>query len=488
MDITIPPHNLKRFTAAITCLGKIGKDLYVSFDPLDGLILSSLNEAKSAFGKFHFDPTFFDRCSAPPVVSTAASSAVSLRRRGNSNDSEDEDEDEFYDSSRYVCRVPVRSVHAILRPRKGVCSLRIRSEGMDDEGNHFGLNRKRKRRRNNQKQKHRGGGGDNDDDEREQQQQRPYSVRRNRKKRRSNKRNHNNNDNGDTENTDGLGNNNDKMMLSFEFIIEHITKNNQNGSNSGSSGYGGGNGTFRVIHKVGVTDANGITLSASTRKRDRSEIVSPPKLWLRLLDPLRRTAEVALTIDDELKVVTATSFHPGEIQQQQQQQNSTEDNAVLQAAAAKAAVLKTETSTGTEEFDEYDFRNNRGRKKNRKKKRRNGGGGRDDDDNDDDTDDENEEDEERESEIPPPDVNQKVILVFSIKEAKAMLQYCAQTNSTFHDDGDALSIISFHWGGKPIVIETDGDSFSGELVLATLHHGMITSNITVGGNRRESSG
>lgn len=460
MDITIPPHNLKRFTAAITCLGKIGKDLYLSFDPLDGLILSSLNEAKSAFGKFHFDPTFFDRCSAPPLVSAASAASASLS----------EDDDEFYDSSRYVCRVPVRSVHAILRPRKGVCSLRIRSEGMDDEGNHFGLNRKRKRRRNHQKQ--------NDNDERE---QRPYSVRRNRIKRKGNKRNNSNNNDSANDNTDGLANNNDKMMLSFEFIIEHITKNNQNG-NSGASG----DGTFRVIHKVGVTDANGITLSASTRKRDRSEIVSPPKLWLRLLDPLRRTAEVALTIDDELKVVTATSFHPGEIQQQQQD----EDNAVLQAAAAKAAVLKTETSTGTEEFDEYDFRNNRGRnKKNRKKKRRNGGGRDDDDDDNDDTDDENEEeDEERESEIPPTDVNQKVILVFSIKEAKAMLQYCAQTNSTFHDDGDALSIISFHWGGKPIVIETDGDSFSGELVLATLHHGMITSNITVGSNRRESSG
>lgn len=29
------------------------------------------------------------------------------------------------------------------------------------------------------------------------------------------------------------------------------------------------------------------------------------------------------------------------------------------------------------------------------------------------------------------------------------------------------------------MIETDGDYFSGELVLATLHHGMIASNITV---------
>ena len=46
MDITIPPHNLKRFSASITCLGKIGKDLYLSFDEMSGLTLSSLNDAK----------------------------------------------------------------------------------------------------------------------------------------------------------------------------------------------------------------------------------------------------------------------------------------------------------------------------------------------------------------------------------------------------------------------------------------------------------
>eukprot|EP00574_Skeletonema_japonicum_P005439 CAMPEP_0201724076 /NCGR_PEP_ID=MMETSP0593-20130828/7918_1 /ASSEMBLY_ACC=CAM_ASM_000672 /TAXON_ID=267983 /ORGANISM="Skeletonema japonicum, Strain CCMP2506" /LENGTH=546 /DNA_ID=CAMNT_0048215269 /DNA_START=82 /DNA_END=1722 /DNA_ORIENTATION=+ len=546
MDITIPPHNLKRFTAAITCLGKIGKDLYLSFDPLDGLILSSLNEAKSAFGKFQFDPTFFDRCSAPAVVVDASSavrhrsSASSLfvgrgrnttsgRNYNNNSNSdqeeeEDDNDDEFYDSSsRYVCRVPVRSVHSILRPRKGVCSLRIRSEGTDDSGNHFGLknstttNKRRKRRRNiNNREEgvgHDEEGGDDDDIGREgveEEERRPYSSSaRRRRKRRSQKRNNN------SENSNGNGNNNDlsaekgndKMMLSFEFFIERTAPNqNRNATEGGSTttttgtgggGTGTGGGTFRVLHKVGVTDANGITLSATRHRRDRSEIVSPPKLWLRLLDPLRRTAEVALTVDDELKVVTATSFHPGEmhghggvggIGGSGNHNGGTEENAVLQAAAAKEAVLKTETSTGTEEFDEYDFRNNRGRKKKRRRRRR-----ADDDDNDDeedsDTDDSNnEDDEERESDKPPPDANQKVILVFSIKEAKAMLQFCAQTNSSFHDDGDALSILSFHWGGKPVVIETDGDSFSGELVLATLHHGMIASNITVGGNRRESSG
>lgn len=69
---------------------------------------------------------------------------------------------------------------------------------------------------------------------------------------------------------------------------------------------------------------------------------------------------------------------------------------------------------------------------------------------------------------------------------QAMLQYCAQTNPSHHhhhhhhDDDDGV-VFSFHWGGRPIVIETAGDYFSAELVLATLHHGMIASNITVGG-------
>ncbi len=64
-----------------------------------------------------------------------------------------------------------------------------------------------------------------------------------------------------------------------------------------------------------------------------------------------------------------------------------------------------------------------------------------------------------------------------------MLQYCAQANSpsSYDDDDGGGVIFSFHWGGRPIIIETDGDFFSAELVLATLHHGMITSNITVGG-------
>jgi len=479
MDITIPPHNLKRLTASITCLGKIGKDLYLSFDPLDGLTLSSLNEAKSAYGKFHFEPRYFERCSAPTVGSGGIGG--SSKGLGNHDDDDDSDE-EFYDT-RYVCRVPVRSVHSILRPRKGVCSLRIRSEGMDDNGNYFGLNKKKRQKKRSHHRGHRSREGDGDDEDgedegdgrRRRRDRGSFSARerRSRKRRKegiSNKRN-NDEDEGSDDNADdptnSISQNTDKMMLSFEFFIERPAPQNANTGNRNAPLSNGG--VFRVLHKVGVTDANGITLSASvTQSRTRSEIVTPPKLWLRLLDPLRRTAEVALTIDDELKVVTATSFHPGEIQQ------LNNENAVLQAAAARNAALKTETSTGVEEFTEYDFRNNRGKRR----RRRRGVDGNDSEESENGRiDEEDEYDFEKESERPPLDVNQKVILVFSIKEAKAMLQFSAHTNS-IDDDG---VVVSFHWGGKPIVIETDGDFFSAELVLATLHHGMIASNITVGG-------
>ena len=505
--------------------------------------MSSLNDAKSAYGKFHFDSGFFERCTSPPLgasggrrsANAAAAGRGARSAGGGDNDTDDE---EFYDT-RYVCRVPVRSVHSILRPRKGVCSLRIRSEGMDDRGNYFGLNKKKKRRDQNKKKggrssshssrgrnndNNRGDEDDDDDDESDNDEdgddrRGSYSARersKSRKRRRKQSRiRRNNNANPEDEENDpnSISTNTDKMMLSFEYFIERPTPKTDANNNPNNVANGG---VFRVLHKVGVTDANGITLSASvTSRRTRSEIVSPPKLWLRLLDPLRRTAEVALTIDDTIKVVTATTFHPGEIAQLG---NGEEQNAVLAAAAARNAVLKTETSTGIEEFDEYDFRNNRGKKrKNKKKKsrrRKNGSDGSEEDSvgGEQSEEDDEEEDFEKESEKPPLDVNEKVILVFSIKEAKvciwricfyacvgmhvlilcslsssckhtctqkAMLQYCAQTSTSYDDDG---CILSFHWGGKPIVIETDGDYFTGELVLATLHHGMIASNIIGGGN------
>jgi hypothetical protein len=484
MDITISPSNLKRFTSSISCLGKIGKDLYVSFDPFDGLTLSSLNEAKSAFGKFHFEPGFFEKCGAATSAASAGGGAGageapwrnrnvsnnasrgSNHRSGNNsrtNDSNDDENDDTNDNdnagkdARYVCRVPIRSIHSILRPRKGVISLRIRSEGMDAAGNYFGLNRMKQHAGNGG-----GGGGNNgirgrdrhghcrrregrsrsrsrdyDDEEEDDEDNRrgmrsgSFSARqrsRSRRRRKQQSRNpgedHNHSD--DDENNDdgnGISHNTEKMMLSFEYFIECLQSKNDMQSNhhnhpNNSNNNGSGGGTFRILHKVGVTDCNGISLSESiSQRRTRSEIISHPRLWLRLIDPLRRTPEMALTIDDQLKVVTATSFHPMEVVQN----GGGNDNAILQAAIARNAVLKTETSMGADEFDEFDFRNNRG--KERKRQSRKGRDGDSDEESGDNFgDDETNEDEGGgERDTPPSDVNQKVILVFSIKEAKVRI-------------------------------------------------------------------
>ena len=92
MDVTIPPHNLRRFASSVSCLGRIGKDLYVSFDPLDGLTLSSLNEAKSAYGKFHFDPGFFERCDGPHRESTKRGVGVGVGGGGGGLPSSGDDD------------------------------------------------------------------------------------------------------------------------------------------------------------------------------------------------------------------------------------------------------------------------------------------------------------------------------------------------------------------------------------------------------------
>lgn len=114
---------------------------------------------------------------------------------------------------------------------------------------------------------------------------------------------------------------------------------------------------------------------------------------------------------------------------------------LLLAAAARKAFLKTETSMNCQEFEEYDFRSNRGKKRRTRHRKGKGGGkmssdgGNDrsgkrvngsegDTSTDEESDDEDDEDDggefdfEREADRPPPDVNEKVILVFSMKEAK----------------------------------------------------------------------
>lgn len=129
-----------------------------------------------------------------------------------------------------------------------------------------------------------------------------------------------------------------------------------------------------------------------------------------------------------MQIVTATSFHHGDV--------NVTSNALL--SASTASLLKTETCISAEELEEYDFRDDRNT-------------------------------DEKEGIPPPTNVNEEVALVFLGKESKAMLQFCSQAVL----NEELRVAITFHWGGKPVLLETKGPSFSAELIMATLDHKLL---------------
>lgn len=481
MDVIIPAHNLKTLSSSLSTLSKIGKYLYFEFDPLTGLTLRTINDAKSSFGQFHFDVGFFERCTCPPgsilskknssrtigIVDGAGSSnggsgngngngsrtnrnrnrnrieanerslrsntakrgrrrkrsrsqqpdddenhdngaaadysdsahnaedSIENRQHSNGNSGGDDDDDD--DDVKYLCRVFIKTVASVLRSRRGVQSLRIRSLGSQFEGG----------RNNNMNRNDRNGdGGEN-----------------------TNRMaaNSNGDDNGCGGDGDGDDDDNDggaKMQLSFEFRIQS-------------------EGVMRIKHIISVSEADAVV--AVAEKTGCSEIVVTPRVLLKMVEPVK-SSEVALIISDTEKRVTATSFHYTDAATRNASASALLPNALLSANAA--TVLKTETSIGVDEFDEFNFLDGNG-------------------------------------EDLPDGADKEVVLVFSIKEAKAMLQFCAQTSI----DEELRAIVSFYWGGRPLIIETEGDSFTGELILATVAHNLLngvdlTSRGSNGGNTR----
>lgn len=306
MDCTIPSHNIKTFCSAVASMSRIGKDLYVEFDPLEGLVLRTLNDAKSAFCVFTYKPSFFERCSAPPV-----------RKRHLGGDDEDV----------YKCRVPLRAMAAVTKPRPKAVSLRIRNEA---SSNH--------------------------------------------------------------------------LFLSFEF---HIEKHNN---------------LLRIVHRLGVADADGVTAVAS--RANASELTADPRALLRMMEPLKNhSTEVALRVNDKAKMVTMASFH--------HEQNFAQDgNALLQNKSA--SILKTETTVAAEEFEDFLFQPTH----------------------------------EDENEDIPPNVDTEVTLVYNMKEPKSFLQY-------LRTEENLRVTLYFHWGGKPLLMETKTPTFSGELVMGTLDYKLL---------------
>lgn len=202
-----------------------------------------------------------------------------------------------------------------------------------------------------------------------------------------------------------------RMQLAFEFKIQS-------------------SGIMKVIHKIGVTDADAVVAVAT--RENCSEIVALPRVLLKMVDPVKSN-EIAFIISDMNKKVSVTSFHYAD--------NSS--NLVLNSSFSSA--LKTETTMDSDEFDEFNY-----------------------------SDFNNESD-------APDGVDKEVALVFSCKEAKAMLQFCAQSSV----DDELRVIVSFHWGGKPICFEAEGDAYKGEMILATVAHSLLSGvNLISSGGKK----
>lgn len=177
-----------------------------------------------------------------------------------------------------------------------------------------------------------------------------------------------------------------------------------------------------ILHEIPMVDAE--SLCSVPDLNQTSELVASPRVYYSLLEALPTSVYAALIVRKDSSV-SASSF------------------SLLDATNEKA--LKSETACDLDEFLDFDFVSNR------------------------DTLDE---------ESMPDDVNQEVILVFHIKEPKVFFQFC---------NFQQIPAVrwSFHWGGKPIVLSADADTYSAELVMATLDHEKLTSMRTM--EQRRSS-
>ncbi|KAG7347576.1 DNA repair protein rad9 [Nitzschia inconspicua] len=335
MDCIIPGHSIKPFCASIGCLSRIGKDLYIDFDPIGGLRIRALNDSKSVFGNFHYEPAFFTRCasiSKPPT---------SRKRKKKKNASQEEEEEEEDDDDEYseqwtVC-IAMKSLAAVVRARKDVLQLHMLTVG---------------------------------------------------------------------------------DHLAFEFQVERMDSN----------------GTVKVTHKVGYSPAGAMAAVAHTD--GASELMVQPNVLSTMLEPLKRSSEIAILINDHRRMISSVTF---------QHDDLPEEGPTSLSMRTKQASLKTETSVSYDELVDVHYV------------------GHADDVSASMT-----------QGIPPPsDMKEQMVLVFSLKEFKAFLQYCSHA----FVDQELQASIQFFWGGKPMVVKTMGENFNAELIMATLDHQLLRSDI-----------
>lgn len=318
MDCIIPGPSVKSFCAALACLSRVGKDLLVEFDAVEGLTLRALSDSKAVFGSFHYEPAFFTVCRAGATF-LSANSRKSKKKRSRQEDPEED---------RFCVRLSIKSLAAVVRPRKDVRHLHLRSTP--------------------------------------------------------------------------------DFLLEFEFQLLP--------------------GPRRVIHKVGFAQAPSI--AAVARMEQASEMVVHPRILHTLLEPLRRSAEMALLIQESHRLISGVSFaHDDFATASSSMENTTQTN--------NNASLKTETSLSYDELVDLSYVSTVS----------------------------------GDDEQPPADLKEQVVLVFTLKEFKALLQFALLLEE------QPLSI-QFYWGGRPMVVTTQQPGLmKAELVMATLDHQLLAPSM-----------
>ena len=161
-----------------------------------------------------------------------------------------------------------------------------------------------------------------------------------------------------------------------------------------------GNAVVRMLHRIPVAEVESV--SAVATKDGASHIHVEAKLMLQLLGPLKKTDEAALFVRPD-PFLSASSFQPSVL----------------------ARSLITETTASAEEYDlTFQIR-------------------------------------ERTSDMPEK-INESIVLVFPLRESKAVMQYCQAQ--------DLRVDIYFHWGSQPMIWAIEGSGHSVQLVLATMDH------------------
>jgi len=381
---------VRPFCAAITCLSRVGKEIYIDFDPMDGLTLRSLNDAKSVFASFQYQPSFFDRCSA---VDSGISPNGNGRKRKSSqhrnndgagvDDSGDDDDENdapaasLTQENRYSVRLACKALLPVVKTRRQVLSLRIVSSSPELSATN---------------------------------------------------------------------------SLDFEFQYSNHLNNDD--------------AIVNVIHRIGVSDAQGV--AAVIDKEDASELVVAPSVLLRMLEPLKRTAELALIVNDTHKLVTTVTFHQEDVQATGAASASNSNtsaggingNSAAVTATQRNTSIKTETSINYDDLIEYEYN------------------GHPEIDNANSNDGTASSGNNSGTSPPPDDLSEQVILVFNMKEFRSVLQFCSQA----YTDQELDVSINFFWGGKPLVVEaSDSSVFKCQLVMATLDHTLLRAMDTTSG-------